>query len=122
MKEVECNYSQSSKTESHPTAKLGDAVESAASGGHAPAASLETSDAHSDVPTAVSPAARRLSLDGWLCESFDMGFRVGRSVRLGDLHIVLSVGEADSGGPTEFDVPTAVLVFLMTGEADARNK
>ena len=47
-----------------------------------------------------------------------MGFRVFRSIvaTKHDLHIVLSVGERDDGGPSRFKVTPRVLRFLLKGE------
>jgi hypothetical protein len=89
--------------------------------GGPPSASVATSDPLTATETSaarassyVRPPARSC---GWSFESFDGGFRVGRSAVLeqgdGDLHIVLT---ARGNGPVRFDVPAEVVRFLETGE------
>lgn len=79
-------------------------------------ASAERSIYQAATPESAAPAAA-IEEEAW---SFDecpvLGFRVARSASLGDLHLVLSVGEVADGGPTSFEIPESVLRWLLTGE------
>lgn len=95
-------------------------VTAAASGG--PSAAFDaTSAAQAAGSTSAAPASNYkrppASSCGWSFESFDLGYRVGRSAVLelgdGDLHIVLT---ASGAGPVRFEVPVEVVRFLETGE------
>lgn len=73
-------------------------------------------------PTSVEPAgnfeSRHPKCLGWSLESFDCGFRVGRQVKLGELHICLTEsGEGSDPLPQDgFELPSPVLRFLLTGD------
>lgn len=73
------------------------------------------------IAAAGSPenAARVAATDGWqFDDSNPLGHRVCRSIQLGDLQLVLTIGEADDGGPTCFEVSPAALRWLLTGSAN----
>jgi hypothetical protein len=42
--------------------------------------------------------------------------RVCRAIQLGDLQLVLTVGDKGDGGPVSFRVPRRVLRWLLTGD------
>lgn len=87
----------------------------AASGGRSktsPETPAVQANERTSVDLARSCATRRVLSSGWSLESFDLGFRAGRAVELGGLHIVLT--STESTGP--FMVPGEVLAWLLTGE------
>jgi hypothetical protein len=91
----------------------------AASGGPS-TPSHETLDAPAGEPTNAMPVAssgeRHLLSSGWLLESFDLGYRVGRSASIGELHVVLTESGDRNFPVGRFNLPDDVLRFLLTGE------
>ncbi len=60
-------------------------------------------------------------LEGWRLNGDPvLGHRVVRAAVLEsqDLHIVLSAGDIEDGGPTNFEIPQRVIRWLQTGEVN----
>lgn len=99
----------------HETASASASVEAPAASGGPSISSRRRKRASVDAPTSAEPAAQcaapRLLSSGWLLESFDMGFRVGRQLSRDGIHIVLTIN-ADS--PKQALLPEAALKELLS--------
>jgi len=58
------------------------------------------------------------SVDGWrLDDSNPLAHRVCRAIQLGELQLVLTIGDEGDSGPTSFKVSRRALRWLLTGAA-----
>lgn len=117
MKEKRCGTQKLASA--HPMASESDSAASATTGGpstSSPATEAAPVAKRTSVNLAARSAERRVLSSGWSLESFDLGFKCGRAIELGGLHIVLT--DTDNAGP--FEVPAEVLAWLLTGEERCR--
>ncbi len=93
-----------------------------ASCGNASPGALENAGSSASATAAKTGGRSRRStsaklIDGWKADDTNpFRHRVCRSIQLGDLQLVLTVGDRGDGGPQAFAVPPRTLAWLLTGE------
>lgn len=117
--EVQCVSPSTEPAGLAPSSARATASVSAAATAHVGAggpsnSSRETTAAPAERPTSAEPAKisekRRLLSCGWLLESFDHGYRVGRQLSRDGVHLVLTV---DADAPGASLLPESALLELL---------